>query len=237
MPLLTLFGASQRAARGRRAAGALRPLPAALRRRLHRRGLPLPEAAAGAAAERRARRCRSTTLAAAQAEAARGRGAGRGLRALADLRRELAAQERRRLRPALARRRSACCARTPTSRAATRVGEDDVVFLEHVLWRDPAERAEVRATIRELLRGYEDEVRVLLYQTRELRDYALRAVGDAASCAAAPRSRRTPRSATSSARCDAILADARERRPAGRRGSRRCAHEIAQIEREMLARL
>ena len=32
----------------------------------------------------------------------------------------------------------------------------------------------MRDTIRELLHGYEDEVRALLYQTRELRDYALR---------------------------------------------------------------
>src|SRR5207253_8823994 len=44
-----------------------------------------------------------------------------------------------------------------------------------VLWRDPAERAVVRTAIRELLRGYEDEVQVLLYQSRELREYALRA--------------------------------------------------------------
>src|SRR5262249_56666046 len=54
------------------------------------------------------------------------------------------------------------------------VADEDVPFLEHVLWRDPAERAQVRSTIRELLQGYEDEVRVLLYQSRELRDYALR---------------------------------------------------------------
>jgi len=54
------------------------------------------------------------------------------------------------------------------------VADEDVAFLEHVLWRDPAERAQVRAVIRELLRGYEDEVRVLLYQSRELREYALR---------------------------------------------------------------
>jgi len=38
------------------------------------------------------------------------------------------------------------------------VGDEDVPFLEHVLWRDPAERAVVRTAIRELLRGYEDEV-------------------------------------------------------------------------------
>jgi MoxR-like ATPase len=55
-----------------------------------------------------------------------------------------------------------------------RVAEEDLFFLEHVLWHDPNERAEVRATIHQLLRGYEDEVKALLYQTQELRDYAHR---------------------------------------------------------------
>ena len=32
----------------------------------------------------------------------------------------------------------------------------------------------MRATIHQLLRGYEDEVKALLYQTQELRDYAHR---------------------------------------------------------------
>jgi MoxR-like ATPase len=55
-----------------------------------------------------------------------------------------------------------------------RVTEDDVFFLEHVLWREPSEQAEVRATIQRLLRGYVDDAKALLYQTRELRDYACR---------------------------------------------------------------
>jgi len=55
-----------------------------------------------------------------------------------------------------------------------RVEEQDLFLLEHVLWRDPAERTEVRSTIHELLRGYEDEVKELLFQTQELRDYAHR---------------------------------------------------------------
>jgi len=55
-----------------------------------------------------------------------------------------------------------------------RVAEEDVFFLEHILWRDPSERADVRATIHRLLRGYEDEARELLYQSRELREYANR---------------------------------------------------------------
>ena len=54
------------------------------------------------------------------------------------------------------------------------VAEDDLFFLEHALWHDPSERQEVRATIHQLLRGYEEEVKALLYQTQELRDYAAR---------------------------------------------------------------
>ena len=52
--------------------------------------------------------------------------------------------------------------------------DEDLFLLEHVLWRDPSERAEVRNTIHRLLRGYVDEAKALLYQTRELRDYAHR---------------------------------------------------------------
>jgi MoxR-like ATPase len=55
-----------------------------------------------------------------------------------------------------------------------RVEEEDLFFLEHVLWREPAQRDQVRAGIHQLLRGYEDEVKALLYQTQELRDYAQR---------------------------------------------------------------
>jgi MoxR-like ATPase len=52
--------------------------------------------------------------------------------------------------------------------------EQELFFLEHVLWRDPAEQPEVRATIRELLLGYEQEIQELLYQSKEIKDYALR---------------------------------------------------------------
>jgi MoxR-like ATPase len=54
------------------------------------------------------------------------------------------------------------------------VDESDLYFLEHVLWRDPQEQNEVRNTIRELLLGYEEEVKELLYESREVRDSALR---------------------------------------------------------------
>ena len=54
------------------------------------------------------------------------------------------------------------------------VRENDLYFLEHALWRDPAEQNEVRTTIRELLLGYEEEIKELLYESREIRDSALR---------------------------------------------------------------
>jgi len=37
----------------------------------------------------------------------------------------------------------------------TEVQEKSLLFLEHALWRDPAEQEQVRSTIRELLLGYE----------------------------------------------------------------------------------
>lgn len=53
------------------------------------------------------------------------------------------------------------------------VYEKHLFFLEHVLWRDPAEHEQVRATIRELLLGYEEEITELLYESREIRESAL----------------------------------------------------------------
>jgi MoxR-like ATPase len=96
------------------------------------------------------------------------------LRQLADVRRELGRKRivasDRRYRQSLAVMR----ARALLHGRET-VADEDLLFLEHVLWRDPAEQAEVRATLRALVRGHEDEVRELLFQSRELRDYALRA--------------------------------------------------------------
>ncbi len=55
----------------------------------------------------------------------------------------------------------------------TEVYEKHLFFLEHVLWRDPAEHDPVRSTIRELLLGYEEEITELLYESREIRESAL----------------------------------------------------------------
>jgi MoxR-like ATPase len=52
--------------------------------------------------------------------------------------------------------------------------EDDLMFLEHVLWKDPEERPKVREAIRRLVKGYEEEARELVIQSEELREYAER---------------------------------------------------------------
>jgi MoxR-like ATPase len=54
------------------------------------------------------------------------------------------------------------------------IHEKNLFFLEHVLWRDPAEHEQVRSTIRELLLGYEEEITELLYESREIKDTAQR---------------------------------------------------------------
>jgi MoxR-like ATPase len=54
------------------------------------------------------------------------------------------------------------------------VDEEDLLFLEHVLWKDPEERPKVRETLRGLVKGYEEQARELLIQSEELREYAER---------------------------------------------------------------
>jgi MoxR-like ATPase len=95
------------------------------------------------------------------------------LQAIAGLRRDLAGQQiiasDRRWRNALAilRAHALLCARP-------QVGEDDLPFLEHVLWKDPEELPKVRDALRRLVKGFEDEARELLIQGQELREYAER---------------------------------------------------------------
>ncbi|HUN59074.1 MAG TPA: AAA family ATPase [Candidatus Binataceae bacterium] len=95
------------------------------------------------------------------------------LRSIAELRRTLATQQiiasDRRWRNALAilRAHAMLCGRP-------HVSEDDLPFLEHVLWKDPEELPKVRDAIRRLVKGYEDEARELLIQGQELDEYARR---------------------------------------------------------------
>lgn len=117
----------------------------------------------------------------------------------------------------------------------TVVAEDDLYFLSHVLWSDPADREKVATAIRGLLRGYEDEVQVLLYQSRELRDYALRS-WDSAEL----RSRAVVEAHTKLRniirRIDDIITEAREvGRPLSKVEAIRA--EVDTIQQEMLAHL
>ena len=95
------------------------------------------------------------------------------LRRLAEIRRELGRKEivasDRRWRQAvgLLRARALLAGRAEVS-------DEDLGVLEHVLWREPGEQAEIRATLRAQLQGHEDEVQELLFQSRELRDYVTR---------------------------------------------------------------
>jgi MoxR-like ATPase len=156
------------------------------------------------------------------------------LRALADLRRDLAgknvvASDRRWVQSLYALRAHAYLA------GRDAVAEEDLPFLEHVLWRDPAERPQVRSAIRELLVGWEDEIRVLLYQSRELREYALRAWDTRELRSRAALEAHTKVS-TILARVDTILSQARTGgRPIERVAALR--REIAAIEQEMGERL
>ncbi|MGH7906577.1 MAG: AAA family ATPase [Candidatus Binataceae bacterium] len=95
------------------------------------------------------------------------------IRSIAELRRALAAQQiivsDRRWRNSLAVLRAHALI---FGRGA--VTEDDLLFLENVLWKDPEERPKVRDTLHRLLKGYEEEARELLIQAEELKDYAER---------------------------------------------------------------
>jgi MoxR-like ATPase len=95
------------------------------------------------------------------------------LRGLADIRRELQKKNivasDRRYRQSLSLLQALAYLQ---GRAA--VAESDLFFLEHVLWKDPGEQGEVHTVIHGLIHGYEDEVQELLFQTRELREYAER---------------------------------------------------------------
>ncbi|HZR85001.1 MAG TPA: AAA family ATPase [Candidatus Binatia bacterium] len=59
-------------------------------------------------------------------------------------------------------------------RGKARVGDDELLFLEHVLWRDPSERDTVREVLRQLVHGFDEEVQEIVFQGRELGEYAQR---------------------------------------------------------------
>lgn len=54
------------------------------------------------------------------------------------------------------------------------VSEEDLRFLENVLWTEPGERTEVQSVIHQSLHGYRDRLRELLIQAKELDEYSQR---------------------------------------------------------------
>lgn len=54
------------------------------------------------------------------------------------------------------------------------VSEDELRFLENVLWREPGEKPEVQSIIHQSLHGYRDRLRELLIQAKELDAYSKR---------------------------------------------------------------
>ena len=97
---------------------------------------------------------------------------------MADIRRELRSKDilasDRRYRQSIGLMQALACL---DGRSA--VAESDLFFLEHILWKEPSEQAAVHTVIHGLIHGYEDEVQELLFQTRELREYAERSWDDA----------------------------------------------------------
>jgi MoxR-like ATPase len=95
------------------------------------------------------------------------------LRSIGDLRRALAEQQivpsDRRFRQSITLLRGLALLRGKPA-----VGDDEVAFLEHVLWRDPAEQATVKTVLRQLVHGFDEQVQELVFQGRELRDYLAR---------------------------------------------------------------
>jgi len=95
------------------------------------------------------------------------------LRSIADLRRALAEREivpsDRRFRQSVTLLRALALLRGKSA-----VSDDELMFLEHVLWRDPAERAPVKDVLRELVHGFDEQVQELVFQGRELGEYLSR---------------------------------------------------------------
>jgi MoxR-like ATPase len=92
------------------------------------------------------------------------------LRSIGDLRRSLGEQQivpsDRRFRQSITLLRALALLRGKDA-----VGDDEVMFLEHVLWRDPAEQATVKGVLRRLVHGFDEQVQELVFQGRELGEY------------------------------------------------------------------
>jgi MoxR-like ATPase len=54
------------------------------------------------------------------------------------------------------------------------VSEDDLRFLENILWREPGEKSEIQSVVHQALHGWRDRLRELLIQAKELDAYSRR---------------------------------------------------------------
>src|SRR5437870_3518379 len=151
------------------------------------------------------------------------------LRAIADIRRELGrksivASDRRWAQAVGLLRAHAYLAGRATA------SEQDLPFLEHVLWRDPAERSQARDTIREPLTGYADEVQVLLFHSRGLRAYALREwARGAPATGPSPMSTRSSRTSSASSSSSNRAGDGQSTCRARASSTGRCSRRSATI--------
>ncbi|MEL6178092.1 MAG: AAA family ATPase [Myxococcota bacterium] len=59
------------------------------------------------------------------------------------------------------------------------VNQRDLNQLQHILWNEPDQRGDVVETLREVFQGHVEQARGLLFQAREVRDFALRGWDDA----------------------------------------------------------
>ena len=115
----------------------------------------------------------------------------------------------------------------------SKVEPGDLDELANILWNDPAELDEVRLTIQQVFVGHEDKARELLFQAREVRDYAFRAWDDVEMAMRAGIEAHTKLKRIHSA----IVTLAAEARDKNRRASEidRILTEVEAIQREILA--
>ncbi|MBH24927.1 MAG: ATPase [Myxococcales bacterium] len=91
------------------------------------------------------------------------------------------------------------------------VTQRDLNQLQHILWSEPEQRGEVLETLREVFHGHVERAQGLLFQAREVRDYALRGWDDAETSMRASIEAHTKLKRIHNA-VQEVLRDARERR-------------------------
>ena len=115
------------------------------------------------------------------------------------------------------------------------VSEDDLRFLENVLWREPGEKAEIQSVIHQSLHGWRDRLRELLIQAKELDAYSKREWESEDMLIKANIEAQTKLKHIG-AKLDELVEECRERgKPTGE--IKAAGEEIETIQREILDRL